>query len=58
VGWYAGGFWAKCGVRWSGEVQKQISLLGDLTSILVDPAKMLVIMRGVVEARVTLSPIL
>ena len=46
------------GIRWSGEVQKQMSLLGDLTSILVEPARMLVIMRGVVGARFTLSPIL
>ena len=46
------------GVRWSGEVQMQMSLSGDLTSILVEPARMLVIMRGVVGARFTLSPIL
>ena len=45
-------------VRWAGEVQKQMSLSGDLTSILVEPARMLVIMRGVVGARLTLSPIL
>ena len=46
------------GVRWSGEVQKQMSLSGDLTSILAEPARMSVIMRGVVGARFTLSPIL
>ena len=46
------------GMRWVGEVQKQMSLSGDLTSILVEPARMLVIMRGVVGARFTLSPIL
>lgn len=46
------------GVRWSGEVQKQMSLLGDLTSIRSSLSSMLVIMRGVVGARVTLSPIL
>ncbi len=46
------------GVRWSGEVQKQMPLSGDLTSILAESARMLVIMRGVVGVRVTLSPIL
>lgn len=45
-------------VRWVGEVQKQMSLSGDLTSILAESARMLVIMRGVVGARFTLSPIL
>ena len=41
-----------------GEVQKQMSLSGDLTSILAESARMLVIMRGVVGARFILSPIL
>lgn len=45
-------------VRWVGEVQKQMSLSGDLTSIRSSLSSMLVIMRGVVGARVTLSPIL
>ena len=45
-------------VRWVGEVQKQMSLSGYLTSILAESAIMLVIMRGVVGARFTLSPIL